>query len=127
MPHVVGVEQPEHIARPGTEQLGAQRHRAHADAAAPVVADEVDRAVLGNDLLDHADQPRDVLLLGGPEPGGHGATEPGELRSDHIGAAQLGQQRLPDDGGLGVSVEQDDGHGAERRPQRLGPWPSPLR
>ena len=104
------MEQPQHVARPTAEQIGAQCDGAHADAAAPIVADEVDETVLGDETLDHTEEPVDVLLLGGAEPVRRRATEPRELWGLDIGARQVGDQRLPDHGGLRVSVEQDDGH-----------------
>jgi hypothetical protein len=120
VPHVLGVEAAEEVARPRAQQVGPLDDDAHHEPAAPVVADEVDGLA---DLLELADQPGRVLLARGAEAGRRGDAEPGELRGVDVVAAELGEQRAPDGRGLGVAVDEDGGHGADRT--RVGPGARP--
>jgi hypothetical protein len=51
VPDVVRIEQPDDIAGPATYQLRAVHHHVDHVAAAPVVADQVDRAVDARQLV----------------------------------------------------------------------------
>ena len=75
------------------------------------MADEIDRAVFLYQGFQFAEQPRDVLVLGGTEALGHGAAETRKMRSDDIGTTELGEERLPNHGCLRISMQEDDGHG----------------
>ena len=129
VPHVVGVEQPQHVARPAAEQLGPHRHGAHADAATPVVADEVDRSVVGDDAGSTTSMNQsDVLLAVAPKPSGIGHPNPGRCGVTTSVRVSSATKRLPDDRGLGVAMEQDSGHGQilPDRARRVGPAVCPI-
>ena len=61
VPDVLGVGAAGDVGDPRPDQVGPRRGEALHVAAAPVVADEVDRAV---ERLDLADQPREVVVAG---------------------------------------------------------------
>ncbi len=97
------------VGDPRAHEIRAGAHHPHDEPAAPVVAHEVDGPVTG-DALQLSDDPVDVLLLRRPETRGAGGPEAGQLQGDHVGAGELGTERVPDRRCLGDPVHEDDGH-----------------
>jgi hypothetical protein len=78
-------------------------------ATAPVVAYEIDRTVTLQSF-ELADEPHDVLLLRGPETVRSSAPETGELKGDDVVTLQMRTEGIPENGGLGDTVNEDGRH-----------------
>ena len=101
------------VGDPRAHEVGPGADEADDEAAAPVVADEVDGpAAVGHDLLELADEPVDVLVLGGTEAGRPGHAEAGQGQGDRVVALEVATDAVPETGGLRDAVDEDGGHGA---------------
>ena len=107
VPDVLGVEAAGDVDAPRAEEVGPGRGDAGDVPAAPVVADEVD-GLAASPRARRPATPRS--RRGGAEAVGHGRAEARRRQGDHVVAAQLGDQGVPDGGRLGVAVDEDDGH-----------------
>ena len=63
------------------------------------------------DPLELTDQPLDVGFLGRRESGRAWAAEARKRERNRVGSAKLPSQILPQGGGFGDAVDEDDGHG----------------
>ncbi len=78
--------------------------------AAPVVADQIDRAV---DLLQLGLEPVAVLEERRAETVGQRRAETRRREQHHVVATQYGHQRAPDRGRLGIAVHEHRRHDAK--------------
>src|SRR6185437_2752340 len=97
------------IGDPGPDQLGPGRDYPDHEPAAPVVPDEIDRAI---EALQLCREPVGVLVHRRPETGRTVAVEPGKRQRDGIGVVELSHEAVPDGRGFWHSVDEDGGHGS---------------
>jgi hypothetical protein len=92
------------VRHPGVEPIAVGGRHPVGETGAPVVADQVDRAV---DPVELADHPVDVVVLGRTEAVGSRAPEAGERQRHRLPVEGL-PDLTPDGGGLGDTVHEDD-------------------
>jgi hypothetical protein len=104
VPHVLGVDDVRDVGcpRPHWRRVGA--HHPVREAGTPVVAHQIDRLV---ETAQLAGEPLGVGILGGYEPVRQRAAETRELESGRW-PVEFCTQRVPQGGGLGHAMDEDD-------------------
>ena len=108
VPDVLRVGGTGDVGDPRADEVGAGGGQALDVPAAPVVADQVDRPV---ERLQLGDQPGQVVVGRRREVGIDGRAETGRRQRHDVVAPEHGPQRVPDGRGLGVAMDEHDGHG----------------
>tara|TARA_Y100001936_G_scaffold44380_1_gene43302 strand:- start:497 stop:982 length:486 start_codon:yes stop_codon:yes gene_type:complete len=113
MPDIIRVQEPDHIARPGPNEVRASLEKSENVACAPVVANQVDRTARSK-ALHLPDQPVTVSLPGGSPVLWNRGTETRWRQEDHVVDTPTGQfrhQLSPDGVRLRIAMNHGDGHG----------------